>query len=379
MAIPATRFEFLDKDTNLTVKDFYKGTNLGTLNAVIQDVTKIAGQLKGLIGNNGQGALTAVLGTASKSPELQRMAKDGFSSVANITGLSSTGVTTFCQNALGSVKSLQGTLSSTVSAITGLSQQAQQTVLGTLNSVSGLANTVGLGGITKGMGAISSDVTGMANVINKVTNGNYVTTLTHSSSLSSLITGISKQGYASGLPGVFTAISNAINNPQVLLSSGNVLITNLSKSGNTGGMMDVMNSSIGSELKSVNPNISQIVTNGYTVSSGNNAITMSDSFSQSMTNMDSQWNKSITGEPSIANMSSNSDLTNSITYQAKNETTAQITSHDIVPQLSPNSVNSALLRSSTYINSSSQLYGVPVMSDADLGLRGNSKVTSLFN
>ena len=367
MAIPATRFTFLDKDTNLATSDFFKAGNLGTLNAVIQDVTKITSQLKNLVGNNGKNAISAALNLASNSPGLQRLAKDGFSSVMDVTGLNSTGVTSFCQEALSSVKEIQGTVSSTVSAITNLSTAAQQTVLGAVNSVSGLANTVGLNGITTKINSINSDITGMSNVINKVTNGNYTTTFGNNITLSNLITGICTQGYSGGLPNVFSSISNSINNNGVMLSSGNVLIKNFSKTGNTAGMMDIIDSSIGNSLKSVNSNITQLVTKGFsipTTSSKEDNISLGSSFINSMTSLDDKWNKSnnITDVPGIANLDkTNTDLINAITYVGKKDTISKITSLDTVPSLSTNAVNSLLLKSKNVINNRSQLFGVPVL------------------
>jgi hypothetical protein len=350
MAISGKRHDYLRQDTNVPIRDLYKAGNLGTLNTAVQDILGVLDQLQGFIGNNNPAAIRKLLGDLGETLSTERLTQDFFTGVKNVTGLDPKSLEQTFQSAVTSVGSVVSNVGSTVASLRQLEGTVQQSVLGALSDPLGLVDTVTYGGVTQLVSGAESGLNSFVGLMGKLTGGDYLSEVSHKSGLANLITGVCGKGYDYGFPGVFTSLAKTVSDPQVLLSAGNSLLHRLSNLGQTRGIMDILNSGIGPNLRALNPGITQTVLKGFSLPKDLHAQDLPDfyaKFTEALSRLDPQWNKSADGTLfSCRRLSSNPELLEAM-GQARRRATPAYTDFTAVPPVAFESLAKTLVTQPT--------------------------------
>lgn len=244
MAIQAKRFDFFTENTNVPVGDFKILDNLGTLNGPFKDLTKLIPEVEGLLSGKSKGDL---LKTAQEvltgNSQLGRVAKDAYSSVSKAIGLDpGKAVSDFFSENMGD-------FSKALPQFRQLVDQGQSIIAGAVGTINGVKNTVTNSGITQILQKSGVDIDKYMGVLDKVTNVAGSITVTNRNSDSGIISGVAKYGYDLGLGGCWGTVSAKANDDHsTLLGAGSNVLSDISRKGNGDAVIEVLNSTMGSEI-----------------------------------------------------------------------------------------------------------------------------------
>lgn len=272
MSIAAKRFEFLDKETNLAVAEFNKIDTNAIFNSVNNEFKEISGEISSFI-SNFQGSLD-INGLVD---DVKNKLSDSSKSLVSSLGLD--GVSTSIQDFLNSdivrdVKGLVGKvmdlggidnrgLEKLMSGLTKgvgrgsgsgqqannvLNQLARECKTGATGSSLGIGKpfdlSVACGSGDKRGGSSKCSTSEVSNVINKLTDGEYNSTVSDLNAALKGLVALSKLGFDANLCGVFGALSQDMD-LGVKSRASSALLTMLVDEGNTDGILDLASSSVG--------------------------------------------------------------------------------------------------------------------------------------
>ena len=137
------------------------------------------------------------------------------------------------------------------------------------------------------------DVTAITSLIAKGSKNGYAVTFSDPAAVVGLITSLSTQGSALGLPKVFTAMTSGVTDPLVLLNATKDIIPSALKTGNMGLFLDIASTTSASNVKSVSLLAIPTMISKYRKGSqlpdankGNKYVEIKTGFA----NVDSNWN-----------------------------------------------------------------------------------------
>jgi hypothetical protein len=253
MSIPASRFDKLDRVTNVPVSNFTKASSNDVLNADFSNKQdKIDKDDSSSVVNKAKESATKVLdaigGGKAEVDKTVREVKGATAKVKDITNMPAKELDSVINKTLKGNPSLASVLKSGVNK----------------NCTSGIAGFNGLGkpydfnsdcGNGKRKSTSRCNNGEYANVINKFTNGAYQGTMEDlNSSLQSLYS-LAAYGYDLDMCKVFDALSSLVNDRGVKNRAAAGLFTMLANKGNTNGFIDLAVATAGLEPKLENPSI----------------------------------------------------------------------------------------------------------------------------
>jgi hypothetical protein len=310
MAIAAKRFTFLDNETNVATTDFSKADNTTILNSPNNENKSITTELAAFIKKTGpnpdiKSILKGIVGTNSSIPG--RISKGASSNLLDTSSLLP--------------KDLDKLTTSMFSGNSSASSAINQLPTTCRNKVSGMSGygrpydpTVNCNGNSQRSNYNSCNSSQYGNALNKITGGQYNSSYNDANSLLASLLGLSNLGYDMNMCGVFGSLSSSLGNgnTNLLSRASGAILGDLSSKGNTLGILDLANGSMGLHTKLENPGgVSNALSSFSTPSviKEKDYSVFSDRFMGSMETFDDKWNKSsVDNSVSSRNISSNKDL-----------------------------------------------------------------------
>lgn len=244
-AIPAQRFKVLDEETNVPYKDFLKGgMDSQILNGGQFTNPDILAQAQSML-NAALGELPDLSAIIDPLQPLQRAVKDIKGSAMDLKGL--------IGNKVG--PKLDDVLKMISGGDSVVSKALKTTVEGCINPGVGY----GLPGrpfdvsLNCGSGGPSNcNVSGMSDLLNKLSGGGYQSGYKDLNALLRKITSLAGMSYSAGLCGAFAVLTQGVES-SVKTRAAASLLSNLGESRNSKGVFDLANSSVGLPVKLENP------------------------------------------------------------------------------------------------------------------------------
>lgn len=299
MAISAQRFEFLDKETNVPVKDFLTADSSSIFNELLPGMPEVGGALSALM--NG-GDVMGALGDLAKSSgvmdalgglvggegglsldslgglgDMIRSAKDQLSTVVDFDKLSELDLDKMGESLMSgnfSMDSLSGLGSAFKLDFLG---EAGGSMSGLSGLISGGKELMAIGGsMTEGM-----DMSKMLDGImgNDSENSRKVTNVGHQQRV---LTAVGSMGMQANLPNVFSSVSSQVNDPGQLNVLGGNIATRAARNGSVYGVMEIANSPIGGTVTSTVPDINAQFMSGFQYPAGLDNLQLHALFDESL-------------------------------------------------------------------------------------------------
>jgi hypothetical protein len=286
MAVAATRFKFLDQQTNLATSDLVRSASSQILNSPQRDVLEVTAQLSALIDGNKFTDVKGILSTIARATlSATGITKNFFTSRFDSSMMSSSEVDVLTNNMFSG--NARASASFKV-----LGAGCRSSILGILSNLRNAKIKAWFNGKFKYATNRSCLPQAFAALINAITGGSYKASIVDQLAVSRMIAAVSIRGFQIGLPNVFSSLTGQISDQHVLTQTGNMVIGNLAQSGDMYGIMDVANSSIGSLIKSVNPGIVKQALSNFKLPSDVNAGDLTSFYSGlsgSLNNLDPTW------------------------------------------------------------------------------------------
>lgn len=248
MAIPlAKRFEFLDKETNMSVAPFGSDITTGVYNSPLADGLPSSDVLKELINASSQsmkGIVPDVGGVKDIYSTATRGVKGAFGTLTDLKSLNSDKVGRYLSDITGSNPSLTKSMMNVAGncSANGLNYGLPgKPYSPSINCGSG---KLGLG--TSGSSS-SCNASSYGDLLNKLTDGKYGSTFQDLTSMMRRLMSLAGYGYNLGMCGVFGALSSTFGSgtKDMLSRASGSLLGTFGMAGNTNAVLDIAKSSVG--------------------------------------------------------------------------------------------------------------------------------------
>lgn len=291
MAISAKRFTGLEEETNTAVADFFTVDNTAILNSANNEVSEITSALKEFIDSANQAIdVDSIMKTAS---ELQaeaadlasgigsaieagtRMVKGAMSEAMNMASMAEAEVEGFVSGISSGLESvIGGTVEGAAALIQAASAMSQLSK--TCKKSSGRygrhgkpygnqSDCNGRKRKSNKRSACSSNANSLANVLNKLTKGDFKGLFSNLDDVLKSIMALAGMGYDLNMCGVFGALAMGISNNNLLSRASAGLLSGLNSNRNTFGVLDLASSSAGLHTILEKPNAVYDTTRAYTI------------------------------------------------------------------------------------------------------------------
>lgn len=298
MAIPAQRFKYLDKETNLPSEKFTSSLDSTILNSILNADTPTSETLQSLIDS----AIQSANDQAAKAAEsfnvddvlgaVTRNTKDIASSLMNLAGLSDKGLTNYLADLIpdqGIAKSIKSVLQKCKTNGGGYGIPGRPYDI-SMNCGGG---NVSLG--SGGYGASNScNASSYANLLNKISGGQYNADFKDYNKLLQSLMSLAGLGYNLDMCGVFSALSKGIPNDVLSKASGG-LMSIMGQAGKTNAILDLASSSQGLQPSLYNPGATSTFLQNYKKPKStkeNELLSLSNRTLAGLELIDDNWNKS---------------------------------------------------------------------------------------
>lgn len=257
MAISAKRFDFLSRETNVGVSDFYTGGS-GILNNVSNELKDISADMSEFIQNAIQSsqeelneirdnAIAEVQAASGISPESVRDAKKLFGSVRDLA-----------QNAPKQLEKAIGSMLPNNPIVKNmfnqLSTKCRQNAFGRGGLGKPFDASMNCGGKSRKAAPGGCDTGAFSNILNTLTGGAYNSAYNDANGTLAAIMALASYGYKMNMCGVFGALASSLSSDTTLLSrAAGGLINGLSEDGNVLGILDLAGASAGLNTLMENP------------------------------------------------------------------------------------------------------------------------------
>ncbi len=262
MAIPAKRFEFLSKETNVAISDFQTSSNSGTLNTAIATLEDVQKNVKDFLDNSNAKTIDPVA-TLTKVDSFinTRVVKGLATKIEDITTKTPKEIT-------DKIKALTNDNIIAAALIDKLPQICKDKAI----SKSPSDNPFGSKSICNGRSrntdskcADSSKDFGKG--ISALTGGTFNYDFTSLDNLYNLLTGLTLGGFNMDMCGVFNSLVSSLNitDTNLLSKASSVVVKELTDLNDTTGLLDMASSSINLDIKSILPDVATNILSGYTL------------------------------------------------------------------------------------------------------------------
>jgi len=139
-----------------------------------------------------------------------------------------------------------------------------------------------------------SSVKSIATMVNNLTHGHYAVDLLDKGALSGMLTSLTTQASSLGLKGTFTAISEGIEDPKILINAAKTLLPLAVKPDGLELFIDLCGSKVKDEILNVYPNVvSEVIANFKKQVHNTDPVLVEffDTLSTTFTSVDPTWNK----------------------------------------------------------------------------------------
>lgn len=291
MAISAKRFTGLDEETNTAIADFFTVDNTAILNSANNEIKQITSALKEFIDSASQAIdIDSIMKTASELEaeaeaaaasvgsaieEGTRMVKGAMSEAMNMASLAEAEVEGFVSDISSGLESvIGGTLEGAASIVQAgaMLSQLSKTCKHSSGRYRGYGrpygNQTNCNGRTRksnSRSACSSNTNSLANILNKLTKGDFKGLFTDLDAVLRSIMALAGMGYDLNMCGVFGALAMAISNNNISSRASAGLLSGLNSNHNTFGVLDLAGSSAGLHTVLEKPNAVYDTTYAYRI------------------------------------------------------------------------------------------------------------------
>lgn len=242
MANPLKRSDPLNTISNLVDANFTSIKDGKIFNRDIPDIQEMLDQVEGILGKKGKDAIDSALNQGKSL--LGDIGADGFDILSNISNLSRGDTASLTDKVFRGHEDL----------IKTFNQLESGDISKILGGVTGGGNeTFTLDGMTKYLPdgfADGSSLKAVSKMVDDFTGGNFKPTISNTDGLSGLLKGITEKADSLGLDNVFSTLSNHIGDKSALLEAGKTLFSKFSGNGKSSSALDILNSSVGSDVLS---------------------------------------------------------------------------------------------------------------------------------
>ena len=266
MAIPAQRFKFLDKETNLPSQKFTSELDSSILNTALNSEAEASESLQSLIDS----AIQSVQDQTQAAEEsfnvdnivetVTRSTKDLASSLLDLTSMSDKNLTNFLSDLIpdtGIAKGIKNVLQKCKTNGGGY---------GIPGKPYDLSMDCGGGNISLGSGghgaANNYNASSYANLLNKLSGGGYNASFSDYNKLLQAFMTLAGMGYNLDMCGVFSALSSGLPNDVLSKASGGLLST-MGMAGKTNSILDIAAASVGLQPTLHYPNATSSFVSNY--------------------------------------------------------------------------------------------------------------------
>ena len=321
MAIPAQRFKFLDKETNLPSQKFTSELDSSILNTALNGDMPTSESLQSLIDSAIQSANDQLAEAESSFnvddivDAVTRSTKDIASSLIDLTSLSDKGLTSFLSDIIpdvGIAKNIKGMLQKC---------KTQNGGYGIPGRPYDVSMNCGAGNVSLGSGGYgrgnSCNAGSYANLLNKLSGGDYNAEFNDYNKLLQALMSLGGMGYNLDMCGVFSALSSGMPN-DVLSKGAGGLLSVMGQAGKTNAVLDIASSAVGLTPLLYNPSATSTFLGNYKKpksTNENGLLTLASRTMAGLELLDDGWNKSdYDNSLSLKNASTySSDLDNVLT------------------------------------------------------------------
>lgn len=285
MAIPANRFEFLDKETNVAVKDFLTNNSSSIFSELMPSLGEIGDALGGLMDGGGlmdelsgvmggegglMGGLTSAVGGLTDVANMVREVKDQLSGGFDLSSLGDLDLDKLGETFLGGDMGGLGGLVDFKGMADGLKEQF---LGGAGEMIPGMDGLISEG---KRLGEVAGDLMGGSD-ISKMLDGimgndsSNSRKVTHLGNQQRALVSIGTMGMQANVPNTFTSISNVVTGPGQLQQIGGAMAARAARNGSVNGVIEIAASPIGGMVDSRVPDINQQFMRSFEVPAGLNS------------------------------------------------------------------------------------------------------------
>lgn len=311
MAISAERFKFLDEETNVAVSDFTSSTGSDILNAPKKAAAAISGATEAIAKSStlasikdgikgAQGTLNSLKGIVSTV----RKAKDIISTIQKTKSLSLDQIDKLASTVFGSGSpqlSAFKTLGDTVKGAIASGMAIESQLKGKLKMGESILNAIK---------HPPTDLKGIGNLVTKLSDGGYGATLNtflDTKNLEKGITGVIGPAMRMGLPGTFDAVAAKFSESKDMLTQSATSLFGMSCTDkNMFGVMELANSSVGSNITSLMPDAAKQTLSNFSIPYGLGEAKLSGfytDFTSSLSKLDTSWSSMNLGSTVINSVS----------------------------------------------------------------------------
>lgn len=298
MAIPAQRFQYLDRETSLPSKQFNSGLDSSILNTSMNSEPPTVESLQSLIDS----AIQSANNEADKAADsfkiddalagITRTTKDLAGSLLNLNALTDSKLGEYLSDIIPDANASRG--------IKGMIQKCRTN--GSGYGIPGrpydASMNCGAGKFSLGSGGYGSsnscNASSYSNLLNKLSGGAYNAEVNDFNKLLKALMSLAGMGYNMDMCGVFSSLSGGLPN-DVLSKAGGGLLGIMGQAGKTNAILDIASASAGLTPLLHNPNAVETFLGNYTLPRNikeSMYSNMADRTTAGLELLDESWNKS---------------------------------------------------------------------------------------